>query len=149
MKTIFKTLFVTLLLFSCGNDDDNNNNQGDYNEICSDVVCTEEFVTLTITVTDSYGDPVALDDITVTRLVGEGEVIFDEVPDTGDDGTYPIYDDRFVEESFSKAVEVNFKGYIDGNEVADENFTFTADCCHVSMLSDDTVIVVDTDDGIN
>ncbi|UOB19164.1 hypothetical protein [Abyssalbus ytuae] len=134
---------IGIFLIGCNHNNNETSPEQDYEKNCNDTFCTLQYVTVTIKAEDSNGDPVVLDKIEVTNLENN-EVIF-SLPDNNiklENNVYPVFDDRFVKQAYNKEIKVNFKGYLNTNKVADQNFIVTSDCCHVSMISENRTIVI-------
>ena len=55
-------------------------------------------------------------------------------------GRYPIMDDAGLENN--ERINIQFKGFLNGQEVVTENYTVASDCCHVFLVSGNTEIVL-------
>ncbi len=127
MKRIFQIIAIVLLVVACSE-----------NKEKEPVLCTEEYVTLTVKVKDTKGNPIALDKIEVVRqdteknitkrVVGEWEL-------HQKFGAYPFYSDYFTHQDKGKNITINFKGYIGDSEVINTNILVSADDCHVFYIS--------------
>ncbi|SKB36149.1 hypothetical protein SAMN05660226_00895 [Parapedobacter luteus] len=114
---------------------------------CEGVMCTEQFVTLSVTVVDSKSAPIALDRIKVTRLSDGRELTAgdnSEWETARQQGMYRLADDgdedavpRFEE------TKLRFEGFINGNLVATGDYVVTYDCCHISLVSGEQELVID------
>ena len=137
-KLIFYLSIFFLTVAGCTNDDENID--------CSDVACTLEFRSFTVTFTDTDNNPVALDQFTVTDITNNedltAELNDDQFQDARQMGIYPLYGDRFVQVHQNKVIEIVFKGFIGGNEVVSAQFTGGADCCHTEIISGDLEIML-------
>ncbi len=126
-KIIYLSLIIILL--GCTNEDKSD---------CSDVACTEEFKTITISVKDSNGKPIALNRFKVI-ILDSGSDITRSVNDTEFElmkqiGVYPLFGDENRGEYENKELEINFKGFIDNQEIVNSNYIVGADCCHVHLI---------------
>lgn len=109
--------------------------------------CNEIFKTLTVTVKNKKGKPVALDKIEVKRLdtnkditsklVGSEWVIHQKW------GSYPVYNDLFVKQDKGKSLTVNLKGYVNENQIVNTNIVVGADDCHIFYVSGNRNITID------
>jgi len=143
MKIILCFISVILLflfLLNCNTDDDNNSK-------CSDIACTEQFVTITVSLKDDVNNPVALDRIKVT-ISANGNDITREIPDIEwqsfrQNGIYPLFGDEYAKDYQNMELEINFKGFISNLEVVSSDFIVGADCCHVILVSGDTNLIID------
>ena len=137
-NTVYIILFLFLL--SCNTDDDDNSK-------CSDIACTEQFVTITVSLKDDVNNPVALDSIKIT-ISANGTDITREIPDIEwqlfrQNGIYPLFGDEHAKNYQNMELEINFKGFINDLEVVNANFIVGADCCHVILVSGNTNLLID------
>lgn len=126
MRYIF-LLLLGFVAVSCNDEDDC---QGD-------LVCTEEFRTILITVVDTDGEAVTLDSFTVTNL--DTDTVLDVEGVQGLDG-YPIANDAMFNEIPKDGQRIEFVGLLNGAEVIRETFLVGHDCCHVILLEGNTTI---------
>lgn len=133
---------IILILLSCFlfvNCDCNCNSE------CEGIACTEEFVTIVVTITDQDQNPVILDDYKVFNLDSNKDIssdLNDYYQFYPYDGVYPIFDDRYQQEYQNQEIELQFIGYIDGQEVINEHYLVGADCCHVYSTSGNYEITI-------
>ncbi|MFK7953108.1 MAG: hypothetical protein AB8B73_09695 [Ekhidna sp.] len=130
MKIIGVLLF-SVLLISCNND-----------ENCSNSVCTEEFRTITVSISDSEGNPVALDTFDVI-IVSTSENITQRLDQNFDldSNDYPIMNDSFTSEIDKKEITVRFTGKLNEQTVT-EDYIVSADCCHTFLVSGKTSLSI-------
>ncbi|MEP0265812.1 hypothetical protein [Dokdonia sp.] len=131
-------LFAILSVFSCNSDDDNDLG-------CSNIACTEIFVTITVSIEDQSQNPVALTSFQVINTEN-GEDVTPPFSDSGleffqQNGSYPIAEDGSIETD--QVRELQFKGFIDGQEVISSTYVATADCCHINLVSGDTTLILE------
>ncbi|THD67547.1 hypothetical protein E7Z59_07750 [Robertkochia marina] len=134
-------LFIALILFvtgiSCKDSDDSEVS-------CDNVVCTEDFRTMTITITYDNGDPVALDDFSV--IISEsgqditGSYSDGELEWYRNNGIYPVIDDSYSDEFRNTTVFLKFSGSVNGEIVVQRSIVAGADCCHVYLKDDNLTI---------
>jgi hypothetical protein len=134
--------FLSIFLVAC-NDKDETVEQQD----CSSTICTLNFVTITVSVKDVLGKAVALDSYEVmdtetgenlaTGFNGEEYQYYKE------QGLYPILSDANRVQYQNSTAKLTFKGYIDNEEVINEAYVVGADCCHVSLITGNTTIVLE------
>ncbi|AXG70375.1 hypothetical protein KORDIASMS9_02614 [Kordia sp. SMS9] len=127
---IITSLFIATLLISCNNDDDSNSD-------CENVPCTTEFITIVISIKDQNQNPVALDSYEVINietnedmtilLSASGFEIAQQL------GQYPLLDDGSLEANQER--QVQFKGFINNQEVISSTYTVSTDCCHINLVS--------------
>ena len=127
MKRIYLLLLIgTTFLMSCGNDD----------ECSGNLICTTEFRTVLLEVLNSDGTMVVFDDFTVTNLQTNETISLEWEP--GDH--YPIADDSMRGELPSAGNQLEFVGFINGQEVLRQIFLVGADCCHIVLLDGETTV---------
>lgn len=113
---------------------------------CVGIACTEEFVTIIVTITDQDTSPFILNDYKVINLDNNTDItndLNDFYQSFIGEGVYPIFDDRYQQEYQNQEVELQFIGYIDEQEVINEFYLVGADCCHVYPISGDYDITID------
>ncbi|SFR56554.1 hypothetical protein [Maribacter stanieri] len=134
-------VFISLFLVTCSNK-----NEPELQD-CSMVACTLNFVTISVSVKDASGTAVALDSYEIidtetgenlaTNFNGE------EYQYSKEQGIYPILSDANRVQYQNKSATLTFKGYIDNEEVINEVYEVGADCCHVSLITGNTEIVLE------
>ena len=134
-------LFSFSIVASC-NDKDENTLQD-----CTMVSCTQNFVTLTVSAKDASGAAILLDSYEVID-VDSGKNLTDDFNDEEnqylkEQGLYPILSDANRVKYQNSTATLTFKGYISNEEVINEEFVVGADCCHVSLISGNTEIIID------
>lgn len=131
-------LILMIIFLGCTNEDKSD---------CSDVACTEEFKTITISINDSNGNPIALNRFVVI-ILDSGTDITRSVNDTEFEsmkqlGVYPLFGDENRREYENKELGINFKGFIDNHEIVNSNYIVGADCCHIHLIEGDTDIRIE------
>lgn len=116
---------------------------------CEKVACTEQFVTISIQVQDDDGVKIPLDEFKVTdKDTGadlSGNYSMEELEIFRQNGSYPIYNDNFVNEHRNENRSIVFRGFIKGEMVVEGIYVVHADCCHVSLFSGDEVLIINQD----
>lgn len=140
MKSIAYILLVFIAALSC----DKTESKKD----CGPVACTEVFMSVGAKVTDTEGNPVALDSIEVTRLPGKEDFTREYDDETWSiftqQGSYPIADDSDGNRLPRHTdIGLKFRGYIGSREVVNADYVVTFDCCHISLVSGNTELVVE------
>ncbi len=137
MKTSVYSLLLLLFFAGCENNDPND---------CINQACTEEFRTITVTIKDSENNPVALDSFKVTNLENGDDLSRElnnaEFEAMSENGVYPLFGDEYARDFRNKEVEINFKGYIDDQELINSDYKVGADCCHIILISGDPEISI-------
>ncbi len=139
-----KLLILSFLFFTIVNCNENDDAPSDID--CSQVVCTEEFITIVITIKDDSAVAVPLDRFEVLDE-NTNEDISIPLSDSGfqnarETGQYPLYNDSFVSENQNTNRSIIFRGFIDSNEVVEALYVISTDCCHVSLASGNTEITI-------
>ena len=121
---------LALLQTSCNSDDDNS---GD----CDNIACTAIFIRINVTVVDENQDPVALDAFEVINTQNGQDMTIELSPSEFEGaqefGLYPLIEDGVL--GLNQERDVEFRGFIGGEEVVSGNYTVGTDCCHVSLKS--------------
>lgn len=138
MKNLSLPIFVFLLfgLQACYQDSDDKRECGS--------ACSLDFISVNVLISDDEGNPVALDRFEVIKVATGEEITImpgsQELELMRENGSYPIINDNYLgpREEF----EVNFKGFIGDEVVADENYIVGKDCCHVYYASGDLELVI-------
>ncbi|MEP2278749.1 hypothetical protein [Maribacter sp.] len=139
-----KIIFVVFSIFlvAC-NDKGNTTEQQD----CSNTICTLNFVTITVSVKDALGEPIALDSYEVidteTGKNLAADFNGDEYQYLKEQGIYPIISDANRVQYQNSTATLTFKGSIANEEVINEAYEVAADCCHVSLITGKTAIVLE------
>jgi len=105
---------------------------------CSDILCTTEFRVITVSVKDVNGNPVALDDFTVTDLNSGIDVTpVGSLETTRELGEYTLLVDGPSSIPFDDTKDLRFRGFINSEEVINSEYTFRGECCGVNLVSGD------------
>mgnify|MGYP001098310048 CR=1 FL=1 len=141
MKLFFKVITTVLFIFSvifisCDVEED---------ESCNSVACTEQFVTITVFIIDQGQNPVVLDRFEVINLRNQSNITI-PLSSSGfllvqQNGLYPLVNDSGIDGN--QRQNLQFKGFINGIEVINENYTVEADCCHVNLVSGNLELILD------
>jgi hypothetical protein len=115
-------------------------------ECPADVICTQMFAVVSVTLKYPDNRPVLLDSYQIIQ------------PSTGADktpaisaqekemyrnmGVYPITTDAYQKELVNQKQEVTFIGIKEGKEIISRKFTLGADCCHVKLIAGELEITV-------
>ncbi len=142
MKKLLLICFLSLFLANC----DDSNPIDPIAVDCSVVACTEQFVSLIVTVTDADGVLIPLDRFEVVDLKTSENITlnitFDAFQMARRTGQYPLYDDSFVATNQNTKRNLVFRGFIDEEKVAEAEYVIDTDCCHVSVAIGDTNISI-------
>ena len=139
LKPFLFVLFIGCFL-SCSEDDSPVPD-------CTEVACTEEFVSFAVSVTDASGAWVPLDSFEVIERRSGTDITFDYTPEDLEGyrevNSYPLLSDVRAREYQNRRVGLRFRGFIGGNLVAEGDFTGGADCCHVVLFEGSLELIVD------
>lgn len=139
MKNIF-LFFILILTFStCVNND-----IGPC-DCKSNIICTEEYRTISLEITDAGGKPYLLDEYKITRIEDGREIILekDEYTDIRRSmGNYLLMGDRHKSLTDKCGKAFHFTGRKDGKEVISRNYLIAHDCCHIMVKEGDTKITI-------
>ncbi|APQ17222.1 hypothetical protein [Maribacter hydrothermalis] len=134
-------VFLSIFLVACNDKDDSSQQD------CSMTPCTQNFVTITVSVKDVSGKAIVLDSYEVIDTqTGENlatDFNGEEYQYSKEQGVYPILSDANRLEYQNKTTTLTFKGYISNEEVVTEAYEVGADCCHVSLINGNTEIVLE------
>lgn len=131
MEKLIIVIALSGILISCDNDSCSN-----------DIGCTEEFVMVGTSVVDSDNDPIELDS---TRTINsDGVLIFSyvkgQVPLSDN---YTVVTDSEMDLLESSGSRLTMRGWQDGTELFEEDFTVGKDCCHIEKIDGPEVIIID------
>ena len=135
MKKLVCYLVVIIFCFACTNDQTDDSSQ-----VCEDVVCTLNFVTLDISVKNRDGEPVILENFEVIIIETNENITLSDVID--DDGIFPIVNDSSFQPGMRREIALRFTGFVNGNSVVTEDILIATDCCHVSLISGNTEVTI-------
>ncbi len=128
---------------NCKDNDDFNPDALD----CTEVACTEIFISLVVTVKDTDGVLIPLDRFEVIDSKTSEDltpaITFDDFQMARQSGQYPLYDDSFVFENQNTKRTILFRGFINDEKIAEAEYVIDTDCCHVSITLGDAVITID------
>jgi hypothetical protein len=99
---------------------------------CSGVMCTAVFSMITVEVRNADGTQASLDS-TVTVSASGNPIAKNDANSSA--GIYTVIDDGYQRSLSNRTEQVTFKGFRAGKEIISQNYSVTADCCHVSKES--------------
>ncbi|MEL7147895.1 MAG: hypothetical protein AAFO69_16095 [Bacteroidota bacterium] len=130
MKAHILSIALLLIFTACNKDN------------CNDTACTEEFRSVTVSIVDQEDDPVMLDRTEST--LDDGTVLdVDSSLIPGFEDTYVIADDSHFDILSEGNNIVIFKGWVGQNQVVEQQFIISKDCCHIDKQDGPEEIVVD------
>ncbi|MEM6813046.1 MAG: hypothetical protein AAF600_01485 [Bacteroidota bacterium] len=132
VTSIFLLGLFSILLISCNNNDDDL----DLDASCEDVICTLELRRMTVTVQDEIENPVALDSFEVVNLKDGSNITIavspSEFEGAREFGQYPLIEDGILGKN--QVEQIQFRGFIDGQEVVTSDYEVSTDCCHIGLV---------------
>ena len=115
-------------------------NHHGHSECARDIICTEIFASVMVTVKDTNGNPVVLDEYyTIREKTGEKISRPGSIPENG---MYVVVDDNFIGELKKSYEGFRFIGKKNGVEVVNEIYEVQGDCCHVNKRSGKETVII-------
>jgi hypothetical protein len=107
---------------------------------CGDIACTMMFAMVTVEVKDQQGNKVILDEYyTIREKTNDKLTLQSHMPDSG---TYTVLDDNFVATLKNASEQFRFVGKKNGVEVVNEQYTISADCCHINKVNGKSTVTI-------
>lgn len=139
MKKNILILALPFFLLGCKSDD--------IKSACSDTFCTEEFVTIAISIKDQTDSPVSLDYFEIVNINNNQDLTRDvsasELDIMRQNGIYPLFGDEHVNLHKNQELDIQFRGFIDNQLIINQNYIVGIDCCHVALISGSTELVIE------
>ncbi|MBZ9729374.1 hypothetical protein LB467_06710 [Salegentibacter sp. JZCK2] len=125
-------LFIGIisLSFSCGKEKSRE---------CSGI-CTEEFRSITVEITDTQRNPVVLDSTSITDITNDRQL---NLISDFENGFYTIFNDNFVSQYKNEEISLLFQGFQDEDLLVEQEYEVGVDCCHVYYISGALEIILD------
>lgn len=132
MRKLTVILTAPLFLLSCNKKADSNN--------CDNAICTLEYRMISVTVVDAQGNKVVLQKASLANVqTGDTTIVpLSELTDS----TYIIFSDSEVKNMRNKTYNYRFVGTLNNVQVFNEPYTFSADCCHINLVSGKGTITI-------
>ncbi len=131
-------ILLSFMLFSFMLTQCSEKKSQDSQNSCEGIMCTQQFVSFSVTLSDSNGNSVPLDDY---RVIDQrsGEDLTQSEKAAGffeyePGGPYPLYGDVFQDEHQNSERKLVFQGFNGGQEIISHTYTVAADCCHVRLV---------------
>ena len=131
---IYLFAVLSLIMAACGSDD----NDVTTPECPVDLLCTEQFEIITVTVTEN-GEPVTLDNFKTVNMAN-GKIYDFQGSEFLEPGVYILVTDGQFDEIAKDGTSLRFEGSIQDAVVVDEIFEVGHDCCHVLLVDGDLEI---------
>jgi hypothetical protein len=133
-KHVFRFCLLVALILGCERD-----NKSD----CNNLVCTDEFRSISVLIKHSSDSTaVILTTFKVIRVSDNKDISHGNSIIPENYGYYLLVDDTDKEMLRNNDVEIEFQGYVDNILLIKRRFVVTADCCHVSLVSGESVVYI-------
>lgn len=133
---IILTSFILISFLNIKCDQDHKYN-------CDFTICTEEFRTIILVIKNNADQsPYLLTDYKIIRMSDKKDITPGNNSYFSSQGMYPVASDMNKELFQFKNVKVEFNGYLNSSLVIQKQFTISADCCHISLVEGDTLILI-------
>lgn len=110
---------------------------------CDDnLICTEEFRTISLEITNQEGDPIVLDDF-YTFLDSRKKFEYTLNDAHKQNGLYPVLTDAEMDEIEREGTTLIFVGEKDGMNIVEHQMVIGHDCCHVTLIEGDDKIIIE------
>jgi hypothetical protein len=133
-RHIFRFLLLIVLILGCDRDKKSD---------CTNLLCTDEFRSISVLIKHvSDSSVVVLTNYKVIRVSDNKDISHGNSIIPENYGYYLLVDDTDRDMLRNSNVEIEFQGYIDNTLLIKRHFVVTADCCHISLVSGETVIYI-------
>jgi methionine synthase II (cobalamin-independent) len=105
-------------------------------------ICTEEFRTISLEITNQDGDAVVLDDF-YTFLDSRKKFEYTLNDFHTENGIYPVLTDAEMDEVERQGTTLIFVGEKAGKNIVEHQMVIGHDCCHVILIEGDDKIVIE------
>jgi hypothetical protein len=106
------------------------------------LICTEEFRTISLEITNQEGDPIVLDDF--YTFYDSRKKFEYELKDIQQElGIYPVLTDAEMDEIDREGTTLIFVGEKEGRNIVEHQMVIGHDCCHVILIEGDDKIVIE------
>lgn len=110
---------------------------------CDDnLICTDEFRTISLEITNQEGDPLVLDDF-YTFYDSRKKFEYELNDIQQGHGIYPVLTDSEMDEVEREGTTFIFVGEKDGVNVIEHQMVIGHDCCHVILIEGEDKIVIE------
>ncbi|MGC4232669.1 MAG: hypothetical protein QM594_06775 [Niabella sp.] len=107
------------------------------------LMCTYEFRSIAVEVSDRSGNDVELDSFAVVRKIDHKAIVVNQQPIIPKAGRYVLFSDLNMNETSKCGEDFEFRGYKDEQLIASRTFNIAHNCCHIYLVSGNTKIVVE------
>ncbi|MBI3142405.1 MAG: hypothetical protein HYZ16_06225 [Bacteroidetes bacterium] len=137
MKSFSLLLAAILILGSCSTT-----NPDSKCGRCTDMACTEEFAMIMVSIKDANGNPVILNEYTVSFAEGKKNKTQYEDAYLSNQGLYAIATDLDMDDILCAGTKISFEFNVDGKSPHRYVYTIGKDCCHVHFISGDSLEII-------
>lgn len=128
--------FLSPSLFSC--EDDNRAPDCEFDLL----MCTEEFRSISLEISDVNGNPVILDDF-YTFLDSRKRFEYELDADQMANGIYPVFTDADLQEIEKAGTTLIFVGEIEDRNLVEHQMVIGHDCCHIQLVEGKKKIIIE------
>jgi hypothetical protein len=133
-RRLLSFFLLAILLANCDSDKKSD---------CSNIFCSQEFRIITVLIRHaSDSTAFILTDYKVFRVSDNKDLTLVNNTFPENAGYYPLVDDSDFKLLRNINTEIEFQGYSGNNQVVKKRFVVTADCCHVSLVTGESVIYI-------
>jgi hypothetical protein len=133
-RYVLSFLFLAALILDCDREKKSD---------CANVACTQEFRSITILIKHiSDSSAFILTTYKVLRVSDNKDITHSNIGIFENLGYCPLVDDTDRDMLRNSDVEIEFQGYVGDTLVIKKRFVVTADCCHVSLVSGESVFYI-------
>lgn len=141
MKLYLLGVVIIMLSFSCTK---RNSVKTECELPCEkNLMCTYEFRSIVVEVSDRPGNDVELDSFAVVRKIDNKVIVINQQTIIPKTGRYVLFSDSYMNETSKCGEDFEFKGYKNDKLIAAREFKIAHNCCHIYLVSGDTKIVVE------
>ncbi len=132
MRNVVFFFIISFLFISCKEKGES--------PCAENIICTEEFIHITVTVENGEGNPVMLDNF-YTFIDSRTRIELDRSDFQFEKGIYPVVTDANKDLIEFEGTNVVFVGELDGKNVVEHPMIISKDCCHIKLVKGETKII--------
>src|ERR1035437_513908 len=127
-------ILFSVLVSDCNKDKKTN---------CDNSFCSQEYRYITILIRHSSDSSAfVLTDFKVLRVSDNKNITINNNILNQNPGYYPLVSDDEIVMLRNTNVEIEFQGYVDNALIIGKRFVVTADCCHVILVSGESMFYI-------
>ena len=114
------------------------------NDCPPDIMCTMDFRSVSLTLTDQNNGPVILDSFR-SDLATKDSVLMDQTSEPQHidfKNVYVVANDSHMRTVVKSGSDVVFRGFKAGREVVNHKMKIGHDCCHISLISGSNTVTI-------